>query len=88
MISGMEQEGEWDKNAKWGLGGSVNERLTLGFSSGHDLTVREFEPHIGPALTDSLSLSLSPSFSDPPLLVLSLSLSLSFTLSPPLKINI
>ena len=40
-------------------------RLTLGFSIGHDLMVREFEPHIGlhadsaePAW-DSLSPSLS-----------------------------
>ena len=39
--------------------------LTFGFDSGHDLTVREFEPHVGlcadsvePAW-DSVSLSLS-----------------------------
>ena len=51
--------------------------LTLGFGSGHDLMVYEFEPRIGlcedsaePAW-DSLSLSLSPH----PLLMLSLSLS-------------
>ena len=49
-------------------------RLTLDFSSGHDLTVREFEPHTGlcadnaePAW-DSLSL---PSLSVPALFVLS-----------------
>ena len=36
-------------------------RLTLGFGSGHDLTVREFEPHdsVEPDW-DSLSLPLSP----------------------------
>ena len=50
-------------------------QLTLDFSSGHDLMVREFEPHIGlhtdsaePAW-DSLSLSASP--------VLSVSLQIS-----------
>ena len=37
---------------------------TLGFSPGHDLTVREIEPHVGSADSmepawDSLSLSLS-----------------------------
>ena len=54
-------------------------RLTLNFSSGHDLTIREFEPHKGlsavswePAL-DPLSSSLSA----PPPLTLALSLSLS-----------
>ena len=29
------------------LGGSVGWDLTLDFGSGHDLTVREFEPHFG-----------------------------------------
>ena len=63
-------------------------RPTLSFSSGHDLMVCEFEPHIGSALTVQsllgilsvcvslslcLSLSLSLSVSAPPLLVLSLS---------------
>ena len=52
---------------------------TLGFSSGHDLAVHGFEPHVGlcadgaePAW-DSLSLSLSLSLSAHPSLVLSLS---------------
>ena len=55
------------------------ERLTLGFCSGHDLTVCEIQPRvglctdsIGPA-QDSLSLSLCPS----PTLAFSLSLFLS-----------
>ena len=42
---------------------------TLGFSSGHDLTVRGIEPHVGPC-ADSVEVawgSLSPSLSDPPL---------------------
>ena len=53
------------------------ERLTLGFGSGHDLTVREFEPRVrlcadsGEPAWDSLSLPLSA----PPPLALSLSLS-------------
>ena len=39
-------------------------RLTFGFGSGHDMTVREFEPHLGYAGSaepawDSLSLPLS-----------------------------
>ena len=53
--------------------------LTLDFSSGHDLTVHEFEPHIrlctdsvGPA-SDSVSPSLCPSLTQ----AVSLSLSLS-----------
>ena len=51
-------------------------RPTLGFGSGHDLTAREFEPHVRlhsvqSLLGDSLSLPLSA----PTLLVLSLSLS-------------
>ena len=43
------------------------EHLTLDFGSGHDLTVRGFEPHIGLCTDnaeptwDSLSLSLCPS---------------------------
>ena len=59
-------------------------RLTLDFSSGHDLTVREFKPHIRlcadgmePAW-DSLSLLSLP-------LLCAFSLSLSLSLS--LKIN-
>ena len=52
-------------------------RPTIGFSSGHDLTFLEFEPHIGlhadsaESAWDSLSVSLSA----PPLLSLSVSLS-------------
>ena len=55
------------------------EHLALGFSSGHDLTVREFEPHIG-LFADSVEPaldSLSPSLSAPPLLTFLHSLSLS-----------
>ena len=55
------------------------EHPTLDFSSGHDLTVREFNPCVG-LCTDSAEPSwdsLSPSLSAPPLLVHSLSLSLS-----------
>ena len=42
----------------------LGERLTLGFSSGHDLTICEFELHLEPCAVrvepvwDSLSLSL------------------------------
>ena len=46
-------------------------RPTLDFCSGQDLTVREFEPHIG-LCADSAEPawdSLSPSLSAPPLLV-------------------
>ena len=57
--------------------------LTLDFCSGHDLTVCEFEPHVGlradnaePAW-DSLSVSLPFSLSPSPVLACSLSLSLS-----------
>ena len=48
-------------------------RPTLGFSSGHDLTACEFEPHIGLCTdsTEPASSSLSPSLSAPPLLALS-----------------
>ena len=50
------------------------QRLTLGFGSGHDLTVLEFQPHIG-ICADSLEPAWdSSSLSAPPLLVLSLSL--------------
>ena len=52
---------------------------TLDFGSGHDLTVREFKPHVGLG-ADSMepaSDSLFPSLSAPLTLVLSLSLSLS-----------
>ena len=48
--------------------------LTLGLDSGHDLTVREFEPHMGP-YADSMEPTwdfLSPSACTPPSLALSL----------------
>ena len=53
-------------------------RLALGFGSGHDLMICEFEPHLGSALTlwsllGILSPSLYPAF--PSLCVLFLSLS-------------
>ena len=50
-------------------------RPTLGFCSGHDLTVCEFEPHVG-LHTDCMEPawdSLPPSLSAPPLLAHSLS---------------
>ena len=53
-------------------------RPTLGFGSGHDLAVREFEPHIG-LCADSAEPawdSVSPCLSAPPLLSRTLSLSL------------
>ena len=53
--------------------------LTLDFGSGHDLTVREFEPHFR-LCADSVEPawdSRSPSLSAPPMLVLSLSLKIS-----------
>ena len=55
------------------LGDSVA-HPTLDFSSGHDITVREFEPHVGFCTDRSLLgiFSLS-SVSAPPLLSLSLS---------------
>ena len=48
--------------------------LTLDFSSDHDLTVHEFQPHVG-LLTDSMEPawdSLSPALSAPSLLPVSL----------------
>ena len=49
----------------------------LGFGSGHDLVVPEFEPHIRlcAASAEPAWDFLSPSFSAPPLLTFSLSLS-------------
>ena len=50
-------------------------RPTLGFDSGHDLTVREFQPRVG-LWADSTELARDPlsfSLSAPPLLTLSLS---------------
>ena len=46
------------------------QRLTLGLGSGHELTVREFEPRIGHRAADGESAwdSLSLSLSAPPLL--------------------
>ena len=58
------------------------------FSSGHDLTVSEFEPHIRlTAVSAELaSYPLSPSLSAPPSLVLSLSLS-KIKKHPPQKVG-
>ena len=49
-------------------------RPTLGLGSGHDLTVRKFEPRIGLCADSAEPVwdSLSPSLPAPPLLVLSL----------------
>ena len=59
------------------LGGSVS--WASDFSSGHDLTVCEFEPRVGLCADASkpgaASHSVSPSVSAPPLLMLCLSLS-------------
>ena len=62
------------------LGGSVG--WASDFGSGHDLTVREFEPHIGlcadssePGACFRFCVSLSLSLSDPPPFMLCLSLS-------------
>ena len=55
------------------LGGSVDCASDL--VSGHDLTVREFEPRVGVCADGSepgARLRLSPSLSAPPLLMLSL----------------
>ena len=59
------------------LGGSVR-HPTLDFSSGHDLTVLELEPHVGLCTVSARSLLriLSPSLSVPTSLMLSLSFSL------------
>ena len=60
------------------LGGSAGK--VTNFGPGHDLTVREFEPHIGSVLTagnlepPSESVSPSLSLSVPPLPMLCLSL--------------
>ena len=54
------------------------ERLTLGFSSGHDLMVHEFEPHTGLCAdgTEPSWDSVSPSLRPSPTCSLPLSLSL------------
>ena len=63
--------------APGGGGAQSAKRLTLGFGSGHDLTVREVEPRVG-LRADSVEPGiLSLSLSAPPLLALSLPLSLS-----------
>ena len=51
-------------------------RLTFDFGSGHDLTVCEIGPHIGLRAdnTETAWVSVSPSLSAPPTLVLCLSL--------------
>ena len=62
------------KQVKLGrLGGSVGEASN--FRSGHDLSVREFEPHMGLSAvsTEPASDPLSPSLSAPASLFLSLS---------------
>ena len=54
---------------------------TLGFGSGHNLTVGGIKPRVG-LCADSMEPawdSLSPSFSAPPLLVFSLSVSLKIS---------
>ena len=51
-------------------------RPTLDFSSGHDLTIRELEPHIQ-LCADSTEPAWDSLLSAPPLLALCLSLSLS-----------
>ena len=79
----------WKDDRKWGsyftngseaLGGSVPEASD--FSSGQDLAVCGFQPHVR-LWADSLEPAsdfVSPSLSSPPLLVLCLSLSLSLSL--------
>ena len=52
-------------------------RPTLDFDSGHDLTVREKEPHVGLCADGAEPAWDSPSLSAPPLLMLAHSLSLS-----------
>ena len=55
----------------------LGEHWTLDLGSGHDLTVRGFEPHVGLCTVSPRSLlgllSLSLSLSTPPLLLLFLS---------------
>ena len=71
------------KRVPWGRpgGARLDQRPTLDFGSGHDLTVLEFEPHVG-LRADSVEPawdSLSPSPSAPPLLACSISLFLSLS---------
>ena len=72
------------KISRGAWGAQSVKRPTLDFGSGRDLTVREFEPRIGPctdlaepawnlSLSLPLSLPVSLSLSAPPLVVLSLS---------------
>ena len=61
---------------------------TLDFSSGHDLTVCEFEPHMGLCADRVEPAWNSPSLSAPTWLTLSLSLSLSFSLSLSLSLSV
>ena len=65
------------------------EHLTLGFSSGHDLTVREFEPHVGLCVesVEPAWDSFSPPLSAPHSVSVSLSLSLSLSLSKVSKLK-
>ena len=58
---------------------------TLGLGSGHDLTVRGIEPHVG--LHAGSGARLGFSLSGPTPIMLSLCLSVSLSLSLSLKIN-
>ena len=59
------------------------EHLTLGFNSGHDVTVHKFEPHVrlhadsAEAAWDSVSLSLSSSLCPSPTCAVSVSLKIN-----------
>ena len=63
------------RNCSWSawMAQSVKHPI-LGFGSGRDLTVREFEPHLGLCADACLGFSLSLPLSTPPLLAHSLSL--------------
>ena len=59
------------------------------FGSGHDLTVHEFQPHLGLCVDCGACLEFSlSSLSAPPLLSLSLSFFLSFFLSLSLSLSL
>ena len=64
-----------------GWGAWVAQSVESNFGSGHDLTVREFEPRVGSVLTaqslEPISDSVSPPLSTPPLLTLCVSQSLN-----------
>ena len=69
--------GDPKQNKLGRLGAQSVKRTALGFGSGHDLTVRGFEPRVGLCSDRVVPVwdSLPPSLSGPPLLVLALSLS-------------